>query len=147
MDIKKLKPQKNSRYEQGAIHPSSCKKVFESQRGKPIIYRSSLEKKFILWCESNRKIKHWGSECIQIPYFNPIDNRTHIYNPDFVLEYIDGRKVIVEIKPYSQTQKPNINNEYAIRQYNTNILKWRAAKEFVKGKEAEFVIITERFFK
>ena len=31
MDIKQLKPNKNSRYQQGLINPESCKKLFESQ--------------------------------------------------------------------------------------------------------------------
>ena len=50
-DIKSLRPSKKSRYEQGYVNPNTCKKVFESQRGIPIIFRSSLEKKFVIWCE------------------------------------------------------------------------------------------------
>ncbi len=146
-NIKKLGPQKNSRYEQGVIHPDSCKKLFESQRNQPIIYRSSLEKKFILWCERNKEIKYWGSECIQIPYFNPKDGKYHTYNPDFIIEYNDGKQTVIEIKPYQQTQKPtNLNNEYAVNQYNVNILKWTAAKEFLSKHGVTFSIVTEKFF-
>ena len=47
-DIKSLRPSKKSRYEQGYVNPNTCKKVFESQRGIPIIFRSSLEKKFVI---------------------------------------------------------------------------------------------------
>ena len=77
-DIKNLKPQKHSRYDQGYINPSTCKKVFESQIGKPIIFRSSLERKFVSWCESTKSVIRWGSECIQVPYTDPRDGSQHI---------------------------------------------------------------------
>ncbi len=147
-DIKHFGPQKNSRYDQGVIHPGKCKKIFESQKHQPIIYRSSLEKKFIMWCENCSRVKKWGSECVQIPYFYALDNKYHTYNPDFVIEYTDGRRVIIEIKPYSQTQPPkNINNEYSKEQYAKNVSKWVAAKRFASDKGVEFIIITEKFFK
>ena len=60
---KHLKPKKNGRFQQGYINPNSCKKLFESVKNQPIIYRSSWEKRFIYWCESNKNVKYWGSEC------------------------------------------------------------------------------------
>ena len=92
MDIKSLKPKKNVRFSQGYIDPNACKKLFESVKKQPIIYRSSWEKKFILWCESCKNVKHWGSECTYIKYFNPVDQKTHRYFPDFVVEMQDGNK-------------------------------------------------------
>ena len=89
-DIKSLRPSKKSRYEQGYVNPNTCKKVFESQRGIPIIFRSSLEKKFVIWCESNKDVYRWGSECVQVPYYDPRDERQHTYNPDFFIEMTDG---------------------------------------------------------
>ena len=58
-DIKKLKPSKSSRYDQGYIDPKSCKKIFESQKNKPIIYRSSYEKKVIMWLETNKNVERY----------------------------------------------------------------------------------------
>ena len=149
MDIKNLRPQKHSRYDQGYINPRSCKKVFESQQGKPIIFRSSLERKFIGWCESNKSVKNWGSECIQVRYYNPRDGKYHTYNPDFMLEMTDGRKIVVEIKPYSQTQRPDsarIDGSWAWEQWEKNVLKWRAAIDYFSSLGIKFIIITEKFF-
>ena len=94
--------------------PNSCKKLFESVKRQPIIYRSSWEKKFILWCESCKNVKHWGSECTCIKYFNPVDQKTHRYFPDFVVEMQDGKVLIVEIKPENQTKIPDAKNSLTI---------------------------------
>lgn len=148
-DIKQLKPQKNSRYEQGYINPASCKKLFESQRGAPIIFRSSLEKRFVMWCESNKDVVHWGSECIQVPYMDPRDGSQHTYNPDFFLEMSNGDKIAVEIKPLQQTRKPNypMRDDYQWNTYLKNKLKWMAAIKFFEAQGIKFTIITENFFK
>ena len=61
-DIKQLKPQVDGRYYQGHINPASCKKLFPSQSNQPIIFRSSYERSFINWLESNPNVKAWGSE-------------------------------------------------------------------------------------
>ena len=59
MNIKQLKPNKTSRYAQGYIDPRACKKLFPELKADKIIYRSSYEKKFILWLERNNNIKFW----------------------------------------------------------------------------------------
>ena len=55
-------------------------------KGDPsnIIYRSSWEKKFMLWCDCNLNVLEWGSEEIVIPYRSPLDRRVHRYFPDFM---------------------------------------------------------------
>lgn len=142
-DIKQLKPQADSRYMQGRINPSSCKKLFPSQSGQPIIFRSSYERTFISWLESNPNVKAWGSECVGIKY-KYIDNKVHTYYPDFVVEMNNGDKILVEIKPYSQTIKPDSHNEYAMNMYMKNMCKWKAAKELCDRNGVKFQIITER---
>ena len=106
MYIKHLKPKKNGRFKQGYINPESCKKLYENLKNEPIIYRSSWERRFITWCESSPKVVAWGSECIHIPYYNPVDQKTHNYYPDFVVELVNGDKLVVEIKPENQTVRP-----------------------------------------
>ena len=105
MNIKNLNPSKSSRYKQGCIDPKSCKKLFKSISNEKIIYRSSYELKFIVWLENNDKVKYWGSECFCIPYLYK-DGTTHKYYPDYFIEMVDGTKLVIEIKPYNQTQKP-----------------------------------------
>lgn len=147
--IKNLKPQKNSRYTQGYINPNSCKKLFESQRGEPIIFRSSLERKFMEWCERCPEVKWWGSECVQVPYFDVRDGKNHTYNPDFFIEKVNGVRIAVEIKPYAQTQPPKYpyRDDYQWKTYRTNQLKWDAAIKFFNERGVKFCIITENFFK
>lgn len=143
MNIKKLKPRKDSRFSQGYINPESCNKLFESQRKQPIIYRSSWEKKFIYWCEMSPKVKHWGSECTCIKYYNPISEKEHRYYPDFVVELIDGQIMIVEIKPSNQTQPPKKENTWAYKTFATNAAKWKEIKRKCEERGYKFCILTE----
>lgn len=143
MDIKQLKPQKNSRYKQGYINPKSCKKLIPGTSAEKIIYRSSYELKFITWLENNSNVKVWGSECFYIPYMF-VDGTTHKYYPDYFVEMTDGTKLVVEIKPYNQTQKPINENCWAAKEYTRNKCKWAAAIEFCKNKGYRFKILTEK---
>jgi hypothetical protein len=144
MDIKNLKPSKNSRYKQGYVNSQSCKKLFPSISHESIIYRSSYELKFIQWLESNKSVKYWGSECLQIPYYSGLDGKMHTYNPDYVVEMTNGDVMVVEIKPYNQTVKPINENCWAYKEYIKNRYKWKAAKEMCDSKGYKFKILTEK---
>ena len=143
MNIKQLKPSKNGRYKQGYINPRSCKKLFEQFSRDNIIYRSSYELKFIMWLENNNKVKRWGSECFYIPYLY-FDGTTHKYYPDYFVEMVDGSKMVIEIKPYNQTQKPINENSWAAKEYTKNICKWKAAMDFCESKGYIFKVLTEK---
>jgi hypothetical protein len=146
MDIKKLKPRKNGRFKQGYINPNSCKKLYESQKNKPIIYRSSYERKFIEYLESSNIVESWGSECIEIKYIDKFDNTQHTYFPDYVAN-INGVVHIFEVKPYNQCIPPDNNlpkDGYAWRTYIKNISKWEATKKFCNTNGLKFKIITEK---
>lgn len=143
MNIKQLKPSQKSRYKQGYIDPRSCKKLFESMSRDRIIYRSSYELKFITWLENSKQVKGWGSECIRIPYFWT-DGTTHSYYPDYFVEFVDGTKMVVEIKPHNQTQRPVNENCWAHKEYMKNMCKWKAAIEFCKAKGYVFKVLTEK---
>ncbi len=143
MNIKELKPQANGRYSQGYIDPTSCKKLFPSLRRDRIIYRSSYEKRFIYYCEHNKSIKYWGSECMTIPYVLLTDGSQHTYNPDFVVEMTDGTKCIIEIKPKSQCFRPINESGWLWNAYVHNVSKWNAAKQFCESRGLVFKILTE----
>ena len=143
MDIKQLKPSKKSRYNQGYINPTSCKKLFPTMVKQEIIYRSSYEKKFITWLESNKSVKYWGSECLKIPYLY-VDGKMHNYYPDYFIEMVDGSCIVVEIKPHNQTIKPINENCWVYKEYTKNMCKWRATKEFCDAKGYQFKILTEK---
>lgn len=79
------------------------------------------------------------------------------YYPDFYIEILsDGevKKFLIEVKPYAQTQppKPIASNaklkemksfNAAAKTYLQNDAKWKAAKEWCKLHDIEFVIFTE----
>lgn len=141
--IKNVKPSRNSRYTQGYINPKSCKKLFPNIANDIIIYRSSYEKIFIGWLENNKNVKYWGSECFGIPYISALDNKQHTYYPDYIIEFANGDKMVVEIKPYNQTYKPVNENSWANKEYIRNISKWKYAKEYCEQRGYKFKILTE----
>ena len=77
----------------------------------------------------------------------------HRYYIDFYVEFKNGCKFLVEIKPYSQTKKPVLrksNCKAAMRYQNElityyiNQSKWKAAKEFADKRNLQFIVITEK---
>jgi len=146
MDIKNLKPNKGSRAwtNQGYLDPRSCKKLFQGNISNDlIIFRSSWERKFAYWCEREPSIKYWGSECVTIPYIL-YDGTQHTYNPDFLIEYQDGTRCIVEIKPMTQCKRPINENGWLWNEYRKNMCKWVAAKKYCADRGFQFKILTEK---
>lgn len=144
MNIHQLKPRKNTRYSQGYIDPRTCKKLINNS--EPIIYRSSYERKFVVWCESSSQVIRWGSECICITYIMP-DGSMHRYYPDYYLEMRDGHKYIIEVKPSNQTKPPINENSWAYNEWIKNNCKWKAAQEYCKIRGFEFKVLTEKTIK
>ena len=144
--IKNMKPKKGF-YKQGIVNPKLLKKYADSFKNEPIIYRSGLELQFIQYCENNPSIIKWASEPIEIPYFCRLDQKEHKYYPDYILENKQGNKVIVEVKPYNQTIKPDMTDTIWLKEaWVKNIDKWTAAKEFAEKHNMKFIIVTEKFF-
>jgi hypothetical protein len=132
----------------GIYRPSNPKKyVGDSKR---IVYRSLLERRFMLYCDRTEDITNWASEEISIPYISPIDKKLHRYYPDFIVKTSKGKKYIIEIKPYKQTSQPKApkrkTKAYLREQleYIKNTAKWQAAKAFCEDKGFEFKIMTEK---
>lgn len=148
--------------------------------GGEIITRSGWEMSFARWCDDNPSVIEWGSEPCCIQYRNPagVDldacrkyNASPLdpanwpicnYYPDFYIvlrsdEDVDGtdvKKLLIEIKPLHQTQRPvpppvgaklqeqkRFND--AARTYMQNVKKWEAAIEWCKNHDMEFVVYTE----
>lgn len=145
-NIKQLKPSRTSHYRQSYVNPASCTKLFPSLRNQPIICRSSWERKFIQWCETNPNVRYWGSECISTSYLSPLDGKKHAYYPDFCVEMMNGEKWIVEVKPLNQTKKPNKEDRYLVEQYVKNMAKWQAIKEQCEPRGYKFIVLTEKTF-
>lgn len=139
-NIKDLRPNRQSRYHQGYINIDTCHKLID--KSKPVIFRSSYERKFVTWLEICKDIKSWGSECICINYLMP-DGSTHHYYPDYYVERTDGTRYIIEIKPSNQTQPPSNENSWLYKEWVKNCCKWKAAMKFCESHNLQFKIITE----
>ena len=153
MNIKNNKPSKKSQYIQGYINILECKKY--TGQG-PIIYRSSRERRFSLYCERNPNIEKWSSEPVTIKYYNPLDEKYHNYFPDFLIKLVSGSIILIEIKPKSQLVKPNppkkktkkaiTSYQYAYKIWVSVMCKKSAAEEYCKSRNRTYEIITEDFF-
>ena len=124
-------------------------------------FRSSWEKKFMIYLDSNTNILKWGSEILKIPYTYQLDNKQHNYYTDFyvILKDVTGtiQKYVIEIKPFSQLskpKKPKINNKKSMQSYNykmktyiKNQNKWKTAIAYCNSKGLKFKILTEHELK
>lgn len=113
-----------------------------------VIYRSYWEKFVFMWCEKQSNIKSWSSEETVIPYISAVDNKYHRYFVDLKINTIDGRTILIEIKPKKQTKPPagkrrtkRFINESL--EYVKNQCKWKAAKEYCLDRNWQFQIWTE----
>lgn len=115
-----------------------------------IICRSSWERKFCKWVDRHHQVVKWFSEEMCVEYWSPVDQKMHRYFPDFGMVMDNGKKYVVEIKPYYQCVQPvkgkkrdkTYLNECAT--FAVNQAKWTAARAFFKKQEIEFIILTEK---
>lgn len=154
MSIKNVKPTKNSGFNQGYFKPNNPSKYAGPT---PIIYRSSWERKFMMWCDKNEKITMWSSEPVEISYWSRQDSTSRKYYPDFYFKALQPddsvKEYLVEIKPKQQIQKPEppkVNSKKALKsykflaeQYVKNMDKYNAAKEFCNQRNWNFIVLTE----
>ncbi len=173
MNIKNLKPNANSQYQQGYFHVTNPEKYV----GDPtqVIYRSSWEKKFCQWADNHPNIVKWGSENFSIKYFNPCSklvNGQYVgainnYYVDFFITIKKEDKLeswICEVKPKTQvptTEQMNrlskmINEgnktDKKIKRYNhelktllVNRAKFLAAMKFAEERGMKFAVCDENF--
>ncbi len=114
-----------------------------------VIYRSLWEKHAFKWCDDNPKVKRWSSEETVIPYLYEVDKRYHRYYMDLTLEMTDGKTILVEIKPASQTEPPKGSRRTKkfiteATTYVKNMNKWEAADKYAKDRGWHFQIWTEK---
>jgi hypothetical protein len=122
-----------------------------------IRYRSLWERRFMVYCDTNKNIVKWGSEEVVIPYRSPLDGKIHRYFVDFIIESKsqtgETKVSLIEIKPKKQCKEPIKPQNPSKKQKSTYIYeaatwsinqeKWNAAKNFAKERGWEFVVLTE----
>lgn len=127
----------------------------QKYRGDPtnIIYRSSWEKRVMLWLDKHSQVISWSSEEIVVPYKSPADGRFHRYFVDFYAQIRDKNgklnSYLLEIKPKKQAIEPEIKSRITkqyineVVTYAINQAKWKAATEYCKDRGWEFKVLTE----
>ncbi len=154
--MKKPKFNTKGRYYQGVYNVINKEKYIGTD--KPL-FRSSYEKRAMVWADSNKNVIKWGSEIVKVPYVSSIDKRLHTYFVDLYCEIKDKdteqiKKYLIEIKPYKQTQmptKPKIKNIKSYNRYTReskmyiqNQNKWQAAINFCNKRGWFFITMTEK---
>ena len=142
----------------GKFKPKNPKKY----NGNPtnIIYRSLLERRFMVYLDNTPAVLKWSSEEIVIPYVSPLDNRVHRYFPDFYMKYKNKDAMIVEdlieIKPSKYCKPPDPKRKLTktgrtskryLKEVNTYIIndaKWQQAVKFCEERKWGWRIITEK---
>lgn len=140
-----------SKYLQGVFTPKNPDK-YAGDVSK-IFFRSSWERKAMVFFDDDPNILKWNSEETIVPYISPVDNKPHRYFPDFLVmcKTRDGtiKKMMVEIKPAAQCQPPKQKKKTArmlleVKTYAINQAKWEAARVWCQKHGMEFTILTEK---
>jgi len=143
---------KVSKYHQGRFNPKNPQKY----KGDPrqIIFRSSWERRFMVYCDRSPDIIEWSSESVIIKYLSPLDKKIHQYWPDFFIKVkqADGshKKFIIEVKPKKQCSPPPIAPKRKtktwvseVKTWGINSAKWKYATEWCANNDMEFKVLTE----
>lgn len=99
-------------------------------------YRSGWELAYFQFLETNSDVVKFFSESLRIPYVSNVrTGKLRIYIPDLLVEWSDGRKELIEIKPSRRLTNPK------------NIKKFSAAQIWCKANSVTFVVLTEKELK
>ena len=121
---------------------------------KNIVYRSSWELKIMSSFDKRPDVLSWSSEEMCIPYISPVDGKRHRYFPDFIvkIQTTDGsvKTFMVEVKPEKQSRPPErkkrVTKQYIqeVVTWGVNQAKWKAAIEYCKDRNWNFIVMTSR---
>lgn len=157
--IKSHKPRmgKSSRYKQGYFDVSKSLKYLNSS--EPCIYRSSLEFKFMKWCELSDRVKNWESEPFSVKYTCLETGKERNYWIDFSVITSNNETWLIEVKSskdvqdvelfqtlynrLSEVEKKRLINSRKVAAKNYS--KWKHARQICNDRNWKFVIVTERW--
>ena len=105
-------------------------KYESTKTGKTLGYRSGLEEKLYKVLDQHDEVMSFYSEPFNIDYIHK--GQAHKYTPDLIVNFMDGRRQVWEVKPSNQTDL----------EMNKN--KWRAAEEVCKIRGWSFEVFTEQ---
>jgi hypothetical protein len=118
-----------------------------------ITYRSTWERRVMVWLDEREDVLYWNSEEVIVPYKSPVDGKFHRYFVDF---YVQIKKkddtiqtLLLEIKPAKQTKPPEkkkrVTKQYIqeVVTWGINEAKWKAATEYCLDRGWQFKVLTE----
>lgn len=105
-------------------------KYESTKTGKTLGYRSGLEERLYKILDQHDDVMSFYSEPFNIDYIHM--GQAHKYTPDLIVNFMDGRRQVWEVKPSNQTDL----------EMNKN--KWRAAEEACKIRGWSFEVFTEQ---
>jgi len=115
----------------GGIHYGDYQDIKKSPYNLEF-YEGSWELEYMKELENDVRVTKWTkNHGIRIPYFTP-DNKFKTYNPDFLVEYEDGRIELVEMKAEHQldTQITRKKMEYAKKWCQARKIKYRIISKY-----------------
>ena len=125
----------------------------DKYKGDPtkIVYRSQWELHFMAWLDTHSAVEWWQSEEFHIPYFDPSRNKAGHYYPDFLVQFKDGKTILIEIKPFKETQLPIKGKDTRSEKrylkecltFAKNQAKWKHAHKYAEERGWQFKIMTE----
>lgn len=103
-----------------------------TKTGAEIKYRSGWELEYAKWLDANPDVKTYLYEGVVVAYVSNVRSK-HLsnYYPDFYIEYVDGRKELIEIKPKRKVDQLKVQKKAA------------AAEQWSREHGAVFKILTE----
>lgn len=158
-NIKSMAPKmgSKSRYKQGYFDVSRSTKYMNSS--EPCIYRSSLEFKFMKWCEITNRVLNWNSEPFSLKYICLETGKERNYWIDFTIITQTPETWLIEVKPHKEVLEAErfgklyhklsdverkrfvMANKVAAKNWS----KWSHARKICQDRDWKFVLVTEKF--
>lgn len=127
-----MKKRRKKRKKKGHYHRG----IYNSPLAGECKYRSGWEQKYMEHLDANPDVSTWSYEKLVIEYVsNQKTKKIRKYYPDFQVEYKDGTKVVIEIKPSRKLDQATI------------VKKIRAAKEWCTINNMTYKVLTEHELK
>lgn len=79
-------------------HLSGWHKSIKVPNGE-VLYRSSYEKKAFIKLDEDDNVASYRTEAVVVEYFKPNESNKSNYIIDLLVEYVDGNKKLIEVKP------------------------------------------------
>ena len=134
----------SAKFSQGVYKPRNPEKYIGKGQ---IIFRSSWENHFCIFCDTNDYVLEWASEALRIPYRHPLTGKQTTYVPDFLIRYRNAKNQVIteliEIKPAGQSALREGMNQNQRATVAVNHAKWEMARKWCHRQGIQFRVVTE----